>query len=479
MLVIPFTAFKQHGKLPVFGECTIDYTEIPDRKKAFVVFITHRWFSPDSELGEDGHPDTDSLVKYRLVLHAMEWLKAQLRESEVDGQNLYLWLDYACVHQYDPLAKARGVRSLPAYIERCDALLTPVADDMYSACSEEKERWLEQPLPSFCKKLPPSDCARVEGLANLRDTWSRAWVRLEAFMGSNIPLDSSIQFSWFQHVNVTARSDRPHFVVTPEHLNDADARITVLPCGNKSILNELHPAKGFLTDPTDMDSIKELMSYVGFDDGEVSKYEGEEDEAGLPHGHGRRVAKDGEEYVGQWSHGKFHGVGRLVKADGSTYEGQFKDHCRHGEGWMTYTSGQKYVGQWADDKRHGYGFARWADGMRYVGYWLHGKRAGLGQIVTQFAVQKWGVSLEAGDVLEGRFEKNDPVGEFIRTTTHGEKIYLAFEGGILKSEEPAAANDRRHLQCTPPSNSDSYPSYGPSKRSRRVVSCKTWPKPLT
>ena len=39
-----------------------------------------------------------------------------------------LWIDYSCLEQDGGLEVMRGIDSLPSYIERCDALLTPVVE---------------------------------------------------------------------------------------------------------------------------------------------------------------------------------------------------------------------------------------------------------------------------------------------------------------------------------------------------------------
>ena len=58
-----------------------------------------------------------------------------------------------------------------------------------------------------------------------------------------------------------------------------------------------------------------------------SKYTGERNSAGKPHGHGT------------WTYG-----------DGSTYTGGFMDGRYHGEGTMTYPDGTKRTGEWKDGK---------------------------------------------------------------------------------------------------------------------------------
>ena len=55
----------------------------------------------------------ESEMKFRLLVHAVNWLIHQLPRSvaEEREESVYLWMDYACVHQTDQLAKELGVQT--------------------------------------------------------------------------------------------------------------------------------------------------------------------------------------------------------------------------------------------------------------------------------------------------------------------------------------------------------------------------------
>ena len=93
-----------------------------------------------------------------------------------------------------------------------------------------------------------------------------------------------------------------------------------------------------------------------------SRYEGEVNHAGDPHGRGvltwntRKLWTDephGEvRYEGEFRHGWFHGRGLLVWSEGYRYEGEFRGGWRHGQGVMTKMTGERYEGNWRDGAIH-------------------------------------------------------------------------------------------------------------------------------
>ena len=113
-----------------------------------------------------------------------------------------------------------------------------------------------------------------------------------------------------------------------------------------------------------------------------TRYEGEVNHAGDPHGRGvltwsmRELWTDepnGEvRYEGEFIHGWFHGRGVLVWSVGYRYEGEFRDGERHGQGVETWTDGDRYEGEFRAGWRHGQGVMTKMTGERYEGSWRGG-----------------------------------------------------------------------------------------------------------
>ena len=60
-----------------------------------------------------------------------------------------------------------------------------------------------------------------------------------------------------------------------------------------------------------------------YEDPAGTKYEGERDEDGVPHGAGRCENDDGSLYDGQWARGVRHGKGKFRSAKGDEYDGDW------------------------------------------------------------------------------------------------------------------------------------------------------------
>jgi hypothetical protein len=84
-------------------------------------------------------------------------------------------------------------------------------------------------------------------------------------------------------------------------------------------------------------------------------YEGQLNEAGLPHGYGKQLCRNGDVYEGSWYEGKPHGRGVYRYVSGAFYDGEFEMGIRHGRGRYAYVNGQLYDGMWVKGKRQGQG----------------------------------------------------------------------------------------------------------------------------
>mmetsp|Transcript_22746 Transcript_22746/g.53075 ORF Transcript_22746/g.53075 Transcript_22746/m.53075 type:complete len:505 (-) Transcript_22746:181-1695(-) len=107
-------------------------------------------------------------------------------------------------------------------------------------------------------------------------------------------------------------------------------------------------------------------------------YEGERNEQGKRHGHGRWSGAKGDIYDGQWKNDMKDGEGVYTEAEGHRYVGTFREDKRAGECIFTYFDGSEYKGSYEDDKKHGHGTFQYADGQCYEGQWRLGKRHGKG-----------------------------------------------------------------------------------------------------
>lgn len=95
------------------------------RRNCCIIFISHRWLRPNpKKASQQPHPDNAENEKFRLIRSALQVLRRQIGNAEV-----YLWCDFYGIDQDEDELKTKGIRSLPAYIERSDMLLTPIASN--------------------------------------------------------------------------------------------------------------------------------------------------------------------------------------------------------------------------------------------------------------------------------------------------------------------------------------------------------------
>ena len=74
-----------------------------------------------------------------------------------------------------------------------------------------------------------------------------------------------------------------------------------------------------------------------------------------------------------------HGLGVFTWASGEQYKGEFSHGKLEGTGKKVYNSGDAYVGEWLNNAPHGHGEKTYACGDKFVGRWRHGKREGFGE----------------------------------------------------------------------------------------------------
>ncbi|XP_036303054.1 radial spoke head 1 homolog [Pipistrellus kuhlii] len=111
---------------------------------------------------------------------------------------------------------------------------------------------------------------------------------------------------------------------------------------------------------------------------DLGEYEGDRNEAGERHGHGRARLPNGDTYEGSYEHGKRHGQGVYKFKNGARYIGEYVKNKKHGQGTFIYPDGSKYEGEWVDDLRHGHGVYYYVNGDTYTGEWVAHQRHGQG-----------------------------------------------------------------------------------------------------
>ncbi|KAF7528068.1 hypothetical protein G7054_g10251 [Neopestalotiopsis clavispora] len=129
--VVPYSDFVAHGRLPLFTDgLTREYSSVRagGAAKDCVVFFSYRWRRP-----LEGRPDDAVKTKYgegtqygRMCNALESLLNTSTSDNRVgnvgpDGENLYIWLDCACIDQdnADP-----GIKALPIITTQCDVMIT-------------------------------------------------------------------------------------------------------------------------------------------------------------------------------------------------------------------------------------------------------------------------------------------------------------------------------------------------------------------
>ncbi|XP_073404526.1 radial spoke head 1 homolog isoform X4 [Dendrobates tinctorius] len=152
------------------------------------------------------------------------------------------------------------------------------------------------------------------------------------------------------------------------------------------------------------------------------EYDGERNEAGERHGHGKARLPNGDTYDGLYEGGRRHGQGTYRFKNGARYLGEYYQNRKHGAGTFLYPDGSKYEGDWVDDQRQGQGVYRYANGDTYNGDWLAHQRHGQGVYTYADTGSKYmgtwvnGKQDGAGELVhhhhryQGKFSKNTILG---------------------------------------------------------------------
>ncbi|KAB1283553.1 Radial spoke head 1-like protein [Camelus dromedarius] len=127
---------------------------------------------------------------------------------------------------------------------------------------------------------------------------------------------------------------------------------------------------------------------------DLGEYEGDRNEMGERHGHGKARLPNGDVYEGNYEHGKRHGQVSI-----SDLSGEWANDLRHGHGVYYYVNNDTYTGEWFAHQRHGQGTYFYAEtGSKYVGTWVNGQQDGAAELV------------HLNHRYQGKFLNKNPVG---------------------------------------------------------------------
>lgn len=119
-----------------------------------------------------------------------------------------------------------------------------------------------------------------------------------------------------------------------------------------------------------IDSVEKRVMEWEFTSSMIGWYSGSLRDDSIPHGRGRCVLTNGDQYEGPFHEGQMHGPSAtLTKADGSTYTGDVFNNLPHGYG--TYrTPNRIHVGKFERGVPHGEGAQYYLDGsIDFEGRW--------------------------------------------------------------------------------------------------------------
>jgi AMP deaminase len=339
------------------------YEDIVNRSDSFVIFVSHRWLSPSKD--GTGHPDRAGNPKFKMLQSAVNELR-----KKTCNMTILLWVDYCCLEQTGGVETARGVDSLPSYIERCDALLTPVVEE-----NPEQRWWTEE---GGWRPFTDNKFNLFNQYAS--PAWivykNRAWCRVEFFVNGNAQEHYDCNDYFHLNGSTSHRNDRVHLLYGQREM-ERGGQPWVLPPLLLSYFKQFKPTEGELTYESDRDTISKLMSTVAKRDEVALGYKGELKQ-GQRHGEGEMRYETGDFYRGQWADNKMHGYGQYCSANGNSYEGPWIHDNKHGSGSETFADGNRFSGQFENDKRVGNGKFTFFDGSFYEGEYQNNQRQGHG-----------------------------------------------------------------------------------------------------
>lgn len=375
MRFVPFSYLCTCSQFPRFPDCADDIVHFSDidYENSLILFISHNWLrgAPVCE-GWDGRPHPDNAAHEKL-LHCLEAIKMIWQIMAPAMHSVYVWFDFACINQ-DAENPSLELEHLDKIMQVCDCVLTPVVDD----------KWNSWNL-SFQGNLLNDYRAKSWNGA----PWGymhRAWCRMEMLYAAFIPLLPSSRpggeryAKFAQGLKLAAdQNRRQHVLFGSKELYDTKDLLSLPPLRFKHLQTH-NPEKGQVTKEADRRKIRALMEeLLLIYEPPTSGYQGDVDELGRPHGRGSLIDDSGNQYDGQFKHGKKNGKGSLLYCSGDRFHGTFWQDKRWGQGVMHYANGNRYVGGYRYDRRDGLGVLTFADGGYYIGSFFTGTRTGYGR----------------------------------------------------------------------------------------------------
>ncbi len=362
MHLISYESLAALGRIPKSNERSLvdivtyeDVVARGNRNTCMLVFLSHQWLAPSPDR-DIAHPDYKGL-KHALLCEGLD----RLSKGLPDLDEILLWIDYCCIDQCDDALRRIGLANLPAYLERCDVLLTPYTDEIY------RLRGISAAVPEQTKSMfsAQSEFALFGRYRSLHDFIERAWCRLEMFMATNAPMPEG-GYEYFNRVGVDTRIDRPHLFYGTWQSERGE-----LPDPGPAVFagffRKLRPEDGLLTLESDRATIRGLVGAIDVNEIEIG-YQGAVDSAGRPNGKGIKRYESGALYDGEWKSGRHHGMGTFIYANGMKYVGQWRDGKRWGRGVHYLSNGLVFKGSFFEGDSHGPGCLFYADGrIKYEG----------------------------------------------------------------------------------------------------------------
>jgi hypothetical protein len=435
-------------------EIRVPYQAIADRSNAFVLYISHRWLysTEDEEEAANQTPQFNLGVKLSVRLnHSDTWRTAtvaeldckdnhgvrvkvhyddfdsehdewidsssnrlrssslsdaprankfvllkravsQLQQGRLRAKKVYLWIDHCCLDLQDRKSRNLGMRSMLSYIERSDAVLTPVVESHSDGGGSHRRATTDAvgEMEGVAKggvqngnAFEPAGNPFDRYCSDAWDAYKRhEWSRTEMYACRVVEQHEDCTSWWGLEGQSSQRTDRPHLIYGEAEAN-AGQPIVLPPLRCEDFL-EAHPwstgdlspeddgidrgrgGSGGRLDPSMLlgpaaatdatgvyrereignepsmvdGGVREVLSslqarMVGMAPAQVIGYHGMRNSEGEADGYGECINEFGDMYIGQWKEGEMEGYGEYMFASGCRYQGQFSHNKKHGHGTFT------------------------------------------------------------------------------------------------------------------------------------------------
>lgn len=200
------------------------------------LFHADRWLTPEKQAWyHTAHPDAEGHPKCKLLVSAVR--RMQNSHWIPPSSEVVVWADFSCMNQDgNPREELDG--RLVEIIAGCDFVLTCVVDPEWQAWGDGMDRSQLQGGDD-----ETTDPFTVYGAAGWQDYATRAWCRLEAFIGATAALPPHRTLKLGEELKRKASSRRPHLLYgTREHA--MGELPIILPVMRPRHFNTYHPGAG-------------------------------------------------------------------------------------------------------------------------------------------------------------------------------------------------------------------------------------------